>query len=138
MNALRETLAEREKQVSDKDRSRALEVAYGIGDLIERGPMISFRRAYAHQAEGLAGELGVTDAAAKTLMKDEYKAAERSELYDWGKELEQRFYRPQVEAEQRRRDQGPAERTERRETARSDVPQRSDAPRRYRTGPSGP
>ena len=149
MNALRESLAEREKEVTDKDRVRALEAAYGIGAMIERGPMISLRRAYAHQAEELAETLGITDGAAKTLMKDEFKAAERAELFDWGKEIEERYFRPHVEAEQRRREQASSARDDHREPQRSDAPRRSDAPprrdtsrsdapRRYRTGPSGP
>lgn len=31
-------------------------------------------------------------------MKEAFKAAHKSELSDWAKDLEKRFYRPQVEA----------------------------------------
>ncbi|MCJ2033179.1 hypothetical protein [Methylobacterium sp. J-068] len=65
---------------------------------------MSFARAYATQAEDLAGALGITDAAAKALMKDEFKAVEKVELYDWGKEPEERFYRPEIEAGARERE----------------------------------
>ena len=36
-------------------------------------------------------ELGITDAGAKRLMKDEFKAAENRELYEWGKEMEEKL-----------------------------------------------
>jgi hypothetical protein len=32
-------------------------------------------------------------------MKEEFKVRENVDLYDWGKELEDRYYRPQIEAE---------------------------------------
>jgi hypothetical protein len=126
MNGLREKLADAEKNLTDEQRQRGYECACAVGDMIETGKKMSFARAYAHQAEGLAGELGVTDAAAKTLMKDEFKAIEKTELYDWGKQLEEQFYRPQIEAETREREAA---------QARSQTQTRV---RRTRTGPSGP
>lgn len=107
MNQMREALAEREAKIAEPDRKLAYDFALAVGDMIEKGDKINFNRAFAHQGQELANELGITDAGAKRLMKEEFKAAEGSELYDWGKELEERFYRPQIEAEkQRSRDNG--------------------------------
>ncbi|GJE18412.1 hypothetical protein [Methylobacterium marchantiae] len=125
MNQLREALIEREKTLGDAERQRAYEKACAVGDMIETGRKISFARAYSAQAEDLAGALGITDVAAKSLMKDEFKAVEKTELYDWGKDLEERFYRPQIEAEARER-----EATQARAATRTSL--------RTRTGPSGP
>jgi hypothetical protein len=106
MNQLREELVKREDAITDEHRAQAYARACDIGDMMENGVKLSFHRAYTHQAQQLAGEMQVTDACAKRLMHEEFKAAEGSELYDWGKELEERFYRPQIDAEK-------AERTER-------------------------
>jgi hypothetical protein len=35
-------------------------------------------------------------------MKEEFQAAEQADFYEWGKDLEEMFYRPQVEAERQR------------------------------------
>lgn len=107
MNQMREALAEREQKLTSEQRQNAYHFAYEIGPMIETGDKMTFNRAFAHQAQVLASELGITDAAAKTLMKDEFKAVEEAELYDWGKELEDQFYRPQIEAERNERSQTP-------------------------------
>lgn len=76
MNQMREDYAKREEAITDNHRA---------------------------QARQLAEEIGVTDACAKRLMREEFKAAENAELFDWGKELDERFYRPQIEAEKAER-----------------------------------
>jgi hypothetical protein len=106
MNQMRETLADREKDVTEEQRNTAYQRACDIGPMIEKGDKMSFNRAYAHQANLFAREVGITDAGAKFLMKEEFKAVEGSELYDWGKEIEERFYRPQIEAEKQQRESG--------------------------------
>jgi hypothetical protein len=99
MNQMREELAEREAKLGEPARKSAYDFALAVGDMIEKGEKISFNRAFAHLGQELAGQLGITDAGAKRLMREEFKAAEGSELYDWGKELEEKFYRPQIDAE---------------------------------------
>jgi hypothetical protein len=99
MNQLREELVKREDAITDEHRAQAYARACEIGDMMENGVKLSFHRAQAHQAQQLAEEIQVTDACAKRLMNEEFKAAEGSELYDWGKELDERFYRPQIDAE---------------------------------------
>lgn len=105
MNQMREALAEREDKLTPEQKALALDYASAVGPMIETGDKISFNRAFAHQAQSLAGELGVTDACAKRLMKEEFKAADGRDLYDWGKDVEERFFRPQIEAERKRHEQ---------------------------------
>ncbi|MGJ8531668.1 MAG: hypothetical protein ACSHYC_05755 [Alphaproteobacteria bacterium] len=126
MNELRKELVEREDNLTEQARQSAYNHATGLGDLIENGDKMSFNRAFAQQAQTLATELQITDIGAKRLMSDEFKSAEGSELYDWGKELEEQFYRPQIEAEKQQRQ---AQQT------RSNGSSRSAAVRRTRNGP---
>jgi len=68
-----------------------------------------FHRAYAHQARELAIELKITETGAKKLMKEEFKNIEGKELYDVCKELEEKYYRPQIEAEKQQREEARAQ-----------------------------
>ena len=99
MNQTREKLMEREASLTEDQKYRAYKHAKEVGQMIEDGNKISFHRAYAHVANELASELGITDVAAKTLMKEALKSVEDKDLYDWGKEQEDKYYRPQIEAE---------------------------------------
>jgi len=63
-----------------------------------------FYRAYAEQASLMAIELGVTDVFAKKLIAEQFKTAEAREFYEEGKQFEDKFYRPQIEAEKRKRE----------------------------------
>lgn len=103
MNEMREEFAKREENLPDPDRRLGLDYARAVGTMIQDGTRINFNRAFAHQAQELAGELKITDAGAKRLMKEEFAAAEKRELYDWGKDLEEKHYRPQIEADKRER-----------------------------------
>ena len=99
MNQMREELMEREQNLPADHRKLAHEAALGIGELIENGVKMSFNRAFAHQGQVLAAEFGITDAGAKRLMKEVFAEIEKADLYEWGKDLEECFYRPQIEAE---------------------------------------
>lgn len=92
MNQMREELAKREETISDDQRARAYVHACGIADLMENGRKLSFNRAYAHQAQQFAQEMGVTSNCAKRLMREEFAATEGVELFNWGKELDEQFY----------------------------------------------
>jgi len=102
MNELRETLVEREEKLTDGQKRAAYDYASGVGEMIEKGNKISFHRAFTHQAQALASELGITDAGAKRLMKEEFSAASGKDLYEHGKAVEEQFYRPQIEAEKQK------------------------------------
>lgn len=104
MNQMREELVKREESIGEEHRAHAYARACEIGDLMENGVKLSFHRAYAHQAQQLAEEYGVTDAFAKRLMREEFAAAENADLIAWGKELDEQLYRPQIEAEKAERE----------------------------------
>lgn len=104
MNQTREKLMERETSLSDNQKIGAYKHAKEVGQMIEDGNKISFHRAYAHVASDLANELDITDAGAKSLMKEAFKSVEEKDLYDWGKEQEEKYYRPQIEAEKQQRE----------------------------------
>lgn len=99
MNQMREGLLERESKLTPAQTRCAHDFALATGKMIEEGNKITFSRAYAYQGQALANELGVTEACAKRLMKEEFAAAENLDFYEYGKDLEERFYRPQIEAE---------------------------------------
>ncbi len=103
MNQMREGFAEREAKLTGEQISLAYDFALAVGKMVEEGDKISFNRAFAHQAAQLAGTLKITDVSAKNLMREEFVAAEGREFYEWGKEIEQKFYRPQIEAEKQQR-----------------------------------
>lgn len=119
MNQMREDLAAREDKLIDREKSTAFENALAVGAMIETGEKMSFNRAFAHQGQMLAEDLGITDAGAKRLMKEEFKAAQGVDLYDWGKELEEKFYRPQIEAEKERSSDRTERSSSRRDSTRS-------------------
>ncbi len=104
MNQMREGLMEREQNLTDVQKKQALGHAREVGQMIEQGNKMPFHRAYAHQAQELADNLDITDVGAKSLMKDEFKTSEGKQLYDWGKEVEEKYYRPQIEAEKQQRE----------------------------------
>ncbi|MGJ8572279.1 MAG: hypothetical protein ACSHXI_16435 [Hoeflea sp.] len=104
MNEMREQLMEREKNLSDVDPELVKDVTREIGPMIKDGNKMTFHRAYDFQASHLAGELGITNAGAKKLMTETFRQEAGGELYDWGKGLEEKYYRPQIEAEKQERE----------------------------------
>lgn len=92
-----------EPSLSERGKNSAYQAAAAIGDMIEQGDKISFFRAYTHQASQLAQDFGITEMGARRLMREEFKAVEGQELMDWGKQLEEAYYKPQIEAEKRAR-----------------------------------
>ncbi|WP_375451672.1 hypothetical protein [uncultured Devosia sp.] len=104
MNQMREDLVKRDEAVTDNDRTLAYREATAIGDLMEDGITMPFNRAYAHQAHQIAEQIGVTDACAKRLMREEFAEVEGSELLAWGKDLDETIYRPKIEAEKAERE----------------------------------
>jgi len=130
MNQMRENLTKQEEALSDYNRKQAYHEACAISDLMENGVKLSFHRAFAHQAQQYAEQIGVTDACAKRLMRDEFASVEAVELQAWGKELDEQFYRPQIEAEM-------AERNGRAQSRSQDDGARQSARASFRTR-SGP
>ena len=105
MNQMREGFLQRETEVKETGREQALTQARSIEKLISEGETMPFYRAYDQASVDLARNLGITQAAAKTMMKDAYRDIEHRELYETGKALEDRHHRPKIEAEQARREE---------------------------------
>lgn len=103
MNEMREQLMEREKGLADLDPEMVKDFTRAIGPMIKEGNKMTFHRAYDVQAGQLANELGITNSGAKRLMTETFRQEAGSELYDWGKGLEEKYYRPQIEAEKQER-----------------------------------
>jgi len=103
MNDLRKEFVQREEGLTDIQKRAAFPYASEIGPMIEKGNKISFHRAFSHQAKNCATELNITDLGAKRIMSAQFEAVKGEKLYDWGKGHEERFYKPQIEAEKQDR-----------------------------------
>ena len=103
MNDMREVFVKREENLTDIQKRAAFPYAQEIGAMIEKGDKISFHRAFSHQAKSCATELNITDLGAKRIMSAQFEAVKGEKLYDWGKDHETRFYKPQIEAEKQER-----------------------------------
>ncbi|MBB4305128.1 hypothetical protein GGD81_004196 [Rhodobium orientis] len=137
MNDMRKEFAERAEKLTDEQRQGAYQYAVDIGVMVENGDKLSFNRAFAHQSQTLGQELSITDAYAKSLMIEEFRAVENAELFEWGKELDERFYRPQIEAEKAEREaQRSQEKSRSRSSDRGGTETRSTA--RTSSRPRGP
>lgn len=102
MNEMRETFVQREETLTETQKRTAFPYAEAVGTMIENGNKVSFHRAFSHQAKQCAVELNITDLGAKRLMSQQFEAVNGEKFYDWGKEQEKTFYRPQIEAEKQR------------------------------------
>ncbi len=110
MNQMREALVEREKALFDKEnpvpeaeKQKAYMAANEVGRMVEEGTKMTFNRAFAFEASQLATELNITDVGAKIFISDTFEEIEGRAFREWGKELDETFYRPQVEAEKQQR-----------------------------------
>jgi len=112
MYQLCEDLKAREQSVAPQLQDVALMAAYEIEPMMANGDKITFNRALNEKAQMLADDYGVRDNHAKKIMNDAFLAEQRTitpdnpkSLYDWGKKLDQDYYRPQIEREKQAREQ---------------------------------
>lgn len=110
MNEKREGLMERETKLFDRknnpaeaERQKAHQAALEAGKTVETGNKITFHRALNFESVQLAGELDVTHVAAKKLIQQSFEETENRPLREWGDELDEKHYRPQIEAEKKER-----------------------------------
>ncbi|MEP2473395.1 MAG: hypothetical protein ABJH45_17865 [Paracoccaceae bacterium] len=66
--------------------------------MIEAAPTQPFYKAYDRAAVTLSAEFGITQIAAKEMMKDAFKQHHGTELYAHGKAVEEKFHTPVREA----------------------------------------
>lgn len=94
MNQMREALMERESGMMETAGAEALGHAQKIERLIKEGDTMPFYRAYDREAAALARNFNITEAGAKSLMKQVYQAAVARDLYEVGKEAEREYHMP--------------------------------------------
>lgn len=133
MNGLREGLIEREEKLTEDEVARGYDHALSIGEMVEKGDKLTFNRALAHKSEQYAKDLGITHIKARSLMAEQFEAAEGQSLYDWGKQLDEDNYRAQIEAEKEGRT-----RSEERGSSRGTYRAAASRTPRGRAGPAGP
>ena len=109
MNDLRSQLVERGDKLTEEEYRKAANYADQAGDMVRDGNKMTFHRALAAKAEELANYCGITHADAKRAMREAYEQAEGTDLYEHGKALDEEFYRPQIEAEQKQRSESQSE-----------------------------
>ena len=102
MKQMRDGLMTREAEVKDSMAEAAIEHARGIEPLVRDGETMPFYRAFDRQAAKMATTFGITQAGAKTMMKDSYEKVEGRALYDTGKALEEKYHLPKREADRQR------------------------------------
>lgn len=98
-----DALFDRRKNPAEAELQKAYQAAVETGQLVEQGTKMTFHRALSHEAALLAHDLGITHNGAKKLMAESFKEIEGRELRDWGKELDEKYYRPQIAAEKKQR-----------------------------------
>jgi hypothetical protein len=99
MNQMREGLLSREAEIKETMTEQAMTHARAIEPLIRDGETMPFYRAYDRQAVKMAKTLGITQAGAKSMMKDAYEKIEGRDLYETGKALEEKYHLPKREAD---------------------------------------
>lgn len=112
MNQMREALMENEQKLFDREnnpaeaeRQKAYMAANEVGRMVKEGNKISFHRASAQEAAQLATELNITDVGAKKFINEVFEDTENQKFREYGKELDEKYFRPQIEAEKQQRKQ---------------------------------
>ena len=130
MNQMREAMMEREARLDDFASKEALRMAQAVPELVQLGETMPFFKAYDQQAHTLSEAFQITETRAKQMMTETFAAAEGKELYEVGKEVEERVHRPKVEAERRTRAQAREQAQTSQQTAPQYARQRSYGPTR--------
>ncbi|MEO0383208.1 MAG: hypothetical protein AAF234_06590 [Pseudomonadota bacterium] len=110
MNALLEGLLDREEALLGRENNpaeaelqKAYQSAKAAGLRVQNGTKITFHRALSEEAASLASDLGITHFGAKSLMAESFENTEGRTLSEWGKELDEKHYRPQIDALKKQR-----------------------------------
>jgi hypothetical protein len=107
LNATREALQKAQENLPVTALAQVLAAADSIIPMIKEGPTRPFYHAYDVAAVTLSRDLGITQAGAKSLMKEAYQAQYGQELYAVGKAVEKEVHTPVREAEIAARKQEP-------------------------------
>ena len=99
LNQTRVGLETAEENLPDTAKTRALDCAESIGPLIQAAPTQPFYKVYDRAAVTLSAEFGITQNAAKAMMKDAFELRHSRDLYTHGKEIEEANHKPTRDAE---------------------------------------
>ena len=102
MNQMRENLKASENALTPQQKMEAAVYVQAIEPMVRDGNKISFRRALAHQASKMASAFNITENGATRQMSECTKVSFDKDLFEWGKEPDTQYYRPQIEAEKQR------------------------------------
>ncbi|UES36691.1 hypothetical protein [Roseibium aggregatum] len=105
MNQMREKLKSNEEALSQQQKQTAFGYARDVEAMVRDGHKMSFYRASAHQAQQMAVNLNITELSAKRLISEAFSVQNGRDFYEWGKDLDTQYYRPQIEAEKQRSQQ---------------------------------
>jgi len=117
MNETREALLDREANVRDDSQDFALDQARSVLNSIQEKEDMPFWKALDRGAVRFAGEQGISETAARSVIKEAFENAEGQDFYKTGKSLEEKHY--QVEGRIERRSQRNGRSVSRRAPARS-------------------
>ena len=100
MNQMREDVIRQDAKIGPEQAAR---YAQQVGPLIKDGETMPFYRAYDKASHQMAGDHGITQTRAKELMTEAHSLAQPAKngqsLYNLGKELEEAYHYPKIEAE---------------------------------------
>lgn len=99
LNQMREALQAREDKLTKAQHEEIADYTADIEPMMADGVKICFNRTVSHQARIAAAEYGITDAAARRIMAEGFKAGNDQDFYDWGSGLDKTYFDPQIEAE---------------------------------------
>ncbi|WP_306261302.1 hypothetical protein [Pararhizobium sp. IMCC21322] len=101
MKANLKVLQDREATLTDLEKSKGHAYAINIGIRIEDGD-IPLYRALDKAAVDYAQDLGISEAGAKRVIAESFKAKEGKDFYQWAKETEKQHYTPESRSYSRR------------------------------------
>lgn len=101
MKATLEVMQNREASLTDLEKSEGHAFAINIGSRIEEGNT-PFYRALDNEVVGYAQNLGISEAGAKRVIAESFKAKEGKDFYEWAKETERQYYTPKARSYSRR------------------------------------
>jgi len=106
LDQLRQSLLKAEEELDEESLEMGVPYAFEVQSMIQGrdettngSSPVPFHRAYAHQATQMATQLAITDAAAKRIISERYKALEGRDFYEEGKQCEAKFFRPTYRAD---------------------------------------
>jgi len=111
LDGLRQSLLKNEEALDEEAIAMGFPYAMEVLQMIEGNEdeghgvsSVPFHRAYSHQAALMATQLSITDAAVKKIISEQLEKLEGRAFYEKGKQYEDKYFQPQIQAEKRHRE----------------------------------